>query len=117
MESKHKKQVSELKCHYDKILLQNEEELYKLKKFKKDSDYITGQIVYDAEVKHKRELEQRSKKNKKELSQTKTDLQKQHLREIEKMEKKHNRALQKASDLVDRLRREKKNSQNVTTNK
>ena len=61
MESKHKKQVSELKCHYDKILLQNDEELYELKKFKKDSDYITGQIVYDAEVKHKRELEQRSK--------------------------------------------------------
>ena len=83
IESKYKKQVPDLKCHYDNILLQIEEELYKLKKFKKDSDYVPGQITYDSKFKHERALEQLSKKYKKELSQTKSDLQKQHLREID----------------------------------
>ena len=71
MKAKYDKQVSDLKLHYDKILLENDKELYELKNFKKESDYITGQLMYDAKMKHKRALEQKSKKFEKELLQTK----------------------------------------------
>ena len=108
MKAKYDKQVSDLKLHYDKILLENDKELYELKNFKKESDYITGKLMSDAEVNHKRALDQKSKNFEKELSRTKKDLQKQHLSAIEQMEKSHNREVEKASNLVDRLRREKK---------
>ena len=59
MKAKYDKQVSDLKLHYDKILLENDKELYELKNFKKESDYITGQLMYDAEMKHKRAIEEK----------------------------------------------------------
>ena len=116
MEAKYNKQVSELKCHYEKILLKNEEELYDLKAFKKESDYITGKLVVEADEKRKCEIDQMSKRYEKRIEQTRNDLQKEHLREIECLEKRHERELQKVSDLVEKLRREKRNSRNVMTN-
>ena len=82
MKAKYDKQVSDLKLHYDKILLENDKELYELKNFKKESDYITGQLMYDAKMKHKRALEQ-SLKIRKGVVANKKDLQKRHVSELE----------------------------------
>ena len=130
MEAQYNKRVAELKCQYEKILLKNEEDLAALKKFKKESDLVTGQLMFDADVKLKRELDRLSKQHESKLTKTQNDLEKdhlreiermkknhhgeiekasnQHLREIERMKKKHLGELEKAANLVERLRRGKK---------
>ena len=130
MEAQYNKRVADLKSHYEKILLKNEEDLAALKKFKKESDLVTGQLMFDADVKLKRELDRLSKQHESKLTKTQNDLKKdhlreiermkknhhgeiekasnQHLREIERMKKKHLGELEKAANLVERLRRGKK---------
>ena len=115
IEAQYNSKVADLKCQYEQILLKNEEELTELKKFKKESDLVTGRLIFDADVKRKRELDQLSKQHESKLSQTRRDLEKEHLRELERVRKKHETELKKAANLVERLRREKRNKRNVMT--
>ena len=115
LEAHYNNKVADLKCQYEKILLKNEEDLAELKKFKKESDFVTGQLVFDADVKHKRELDQLTKQHERKLSQTRSDLEKEHLRELERVRKKHEGELKKAANLVERLRKEKRNKQTAVT--
>jgi len=108
METKYKQQLSELKLHYETKILRNEEELNELKKFKKESDYITGQLLFDADLRRKRELDQLTKQHENKLAHTQQDLEKEHLRELERVRKNHDSELKKAANLVERLRKEKK---------
>ena len=82
LEAQYNNKVADLKCQYEKILLKNEEDLAELKKFKKESDYVTGQLVFDADVKHKRELDQLSKQHERKLSQTRHGLKTAELSDV-----------------------------------
>jgi len=137
IQAQYNKQVADLKCHYEKILLKNDEDLAALKKFKNESDLLTGQLMFDADVKLKRELDRLSKQHESKSTKTQQDLKKDHLREIERMKKNHHGEIEKASNkhlreiekmkkqhvgelkkaanLVERLRREKRNKRNVMT--
>ena len=75
-----------------------------MKKFKKESDYITGELMFEANQRRISELRLLSKQHERTLEQTRHDLEKEHRTEMKQIRKTYDRELNKAAKLVESLR-------------